>query len=235
MVDDHASNAYLAPYGSAETYEQRVEVHIHPPRSPAAEARAWPFEVVGALACLRQRGRIRAGKRHVRPFHEVATELRPERASGRLKARFRLIVRNKANARTEVSLSAEDEDGECKFRWAQPKIALEPGNALECPFTVFPPKQIWIGRAPRTAARGERDAGRGRPAAPPRQVVFRQRAWLPWWLAVVAVAAIATAVVLIKLLPKPVAVPNLKGQPSMFAAEQVANKSGFKVASRPRR
>ena len=57
-----------------------------------------------------------------------------------------LTVYNKANARTEVDLAAEDTDGECDFRFAEPRIALEPGNGMECPFTVFPPKQKWIGR-----------------------------------------------------------------------------------------
>ena len=43
-------------------------------------------------------------------------------------------------------MSAEDTDAECEFRFAEPKIALEPGNAMECPLTVLPPKQKWIGK-----------------------------------------------------------------------------------------
>ena len=37
---------YLVPYGSGGTYEQEVEIHLHPPRSAEAEARVWELEVV---------------------------------------------------------------------------------------------------------------------------------------------------------------------------------------------
>ena len=224
------ATVYLAPYGSRETYEQRVEVHIHPPRSPAAEARTWPFEVAARSRAYGSEVASAPASIIVQPFHEVATELRPQRGSGRLKARFRLVVRNKANAHTDVSLKATDADEECKFRWAAPKISLEPGAALECPFTVFPPKQIWIGRSLDRQLQVSATPVEVEPPPPPRQVVFRQRAWLPWWLAVVAVLAIAAAVIFIKLRPKPAPVPNLVGQKSPASAERTAIKAGFKVA-----
>lgn len=224
------ATVYLAPYGSREIYEHRVEVHIHPPRSPAAEARTWPFEVVARSRAYGSEVASAPASIIVQPFHEVATELRPQRGSGRLKARFRLVVRNKANAHTDVSLKATDADEECKFRWAAPKISLEPGAALECPFTVFPPKQIWIGRSLDRQLQVSATPVEVEPPPPPRQVVFRQRAWLPWWLAVVAVLAIAAAVIFIKLRPKPAPVPNLVGQKSPASAEQAAIKAGFKVA-----
>ena len=138
--------AYLVPYGSGGTYEQEIQVQIHPPRTPQSQARPWPFEVVAESRAYGGEVASSSATATVGPYFDVATELRPERASGRLKARYRLLVRNKANARTEVALSAEDTDAECQFRFAEPKIALEPGNAMECPFTVLPPKQKWIGR-----------------------------------------------------------------------------------------
>ena len=58
------------------------------------------------------RGRERAGDGQDRPYQDVAAKLAPDRASGRLKARYKLTVRNRANAPTEVVLSAEDTDGE---------------------------------------------------------------------------------------------------------------------------
>ena len=40
---------YLVPFGSAaEGYEQAVEIRLHPPRAPEAEAREWPLRVVAA-------------------------------------------------------------------------------------------------------------------------------------------------------------------------------------------
>ncbi|MGN6869364.1 MAG: hypothetical protein ACTHMY_13275, partial [Solirubrobacteraceae bacterium] len=40
------ATVYLVPYGTGGTYEQEVEVHLHPPRSPQAESRIWELTVV---------------------------------------------------------------------------------------------------------------------------------------------------------------------------------------------
>ena len=34
------ATAYLVPYGSSGTYEQEMQIHLHPPRVPQAEAQA---------------------------------------------------------------------------------------------------------------------------------------------------------------------------------------------------
>ena len=50
MPDDwwsiHPEMVYLTPFGSSGAYEQEVEVHLHPPRAPEAEARIWPLTIV---------------------------------------------------------------------------------------------------------------------------------------------------------------------------------------------
>ncbi len=224
------ATAYLVPYGTSGTYEQEFQIHIHPPRSPQAQARPWSFLVVAVSRAYGGEVASAPASVTIRPYFDVTTELRPERATGRLKARYRLIVRNKANARTEVAISAEDTDAECQFRFAEPRVAIEPGNAMECPFTVFPPRQIWLGKSldrrfQVTVAPIGVDVEQ-----PPRTAVYRQRSWLPGWLAVVGAAALALAVVAIKLLPKQTLVPNLKGQPSVFAAELKLSKVGLKLA-----
>ena len=223
------ATAYLVPYGSGGTYEQEVQIHLHPPRSPQAQARPWSFEVVAVSRAFGGEVAAAAATVTIGAYTELATELRPERASGRLKARYVLTVHNKANARTEVDLDAADTDGECGFRFAEPRIALAPGNGMECPFTVFPPKQKWIGRhidhqfqltATPVGAEGP---------VPARMAVYRQKAWLPWWMSIVAPLLIALAVVIVMLLPKQTTVPNLKGQTSAFAAQKLLNKIGLKL------
>jgi beta-lactam-binding protein with PASTA domain len=224
------ATAYLVPYGTSGTYEQEIQIHIHPPRSPEAQARPWSFEVVAVSRTYG--GEVAAAPASVTigPYFDIATELRPERASGRLKARYRLTVRNKANARTEVAISAEDTDAECRFRFAEPSVALEPGNAIECPFTVVPPKQIWIGRTLERRFQVTATPIGVELPQPPRIAAYRQRAWLPWWLLIVAPVVAALAVLAIKLLPKETVVPNLKGQPSAFAAQKLLNKLGLQLA-----
>jgi beta-lactam-binding protein with PASTA domain len=229
------ATAYLVPYGSGGTYEQEVQIHLHPPRTPQAQARPWSFEVVAVSRAFGGEVAAAAASVTIDPYTELGTELRPERASGRLKARYVLTVYNKANARTEVDLAAEDTDGDCVFRFAEPRIALEPGNGMECPFTVFPPKQKWIGRAvDRQFQLTATPVGTDGPV-PPRMATFRQRPWLPWWMSFVAPLLAAAVVVIIMLLPKQTVVPNLKGQPSAFAAQKLLNKIGLKLGpTKPR-
>jgi beta-lactam-binding protein with PASTA domain len=223
------ATAYLVPYGSGGTYEQEVQIHLHPPRTPQAQARPWSFEVVAVSRAFGGEVAAAAASVTITPYTELGTELRPERASGRLKARYVLTVHNKANARTEVDLAAQDTDGECGFRFAEPRIALEPGNGIECPFTVFPPKQKWIGRpVDRQFQLTATPVGTEGPV-PPRMATFRQRPWLPWWMSFVGPLLAAAVVVVIMLLPKQTVVPNLKGQPNGFAAQKLLNKIGLKL------
>jgi len=224
------ATAYLVPYGSDGAYEQEFQIHISPPRKPEAKARTWPFEVVAESRAYGGEVLATGAAVTIGAYYEVATELRPLRASGRLKARYRLVVRNRANARTEVRLNAEDTEGKCQFRFAEPKVVLEPGNALECPFTVFPPKQHWIGRPidrrfTVTAAPVEVET-----PPPPRAATFRQRAWLSRWLLILLLIALVLAFLLIRFLPHSKPVPNVVGLRSVFAAQQVLNRDGFNLA-----
>jgi len=226
--------AYLVPYGTSGTYEQQVEIHLHPPRSPEAHARAWPFEVVAVSRAHGGQAAAAPARVIVRPYFELATELHPERRSGRLKARYALTVRNRANARAEVAIAAEDADGECEFRFAQPSVAIEPGNALECPFTCLPPRQLWMGRTlERRFQVLAAPIGVASPTPQPAPTgIFRQKPWLPWWLAVAVPVSVALAIALISLLPKQATVPNLKGAANVFAAQKLLNAAGFQLAPR---
>ncbi len=228
------ATAYLVPYGTSGTYEQEIEIHLHPPRAPEAHARSWPFEVLAVSRAHGGEAATAPARVAIRPYFDIATELRPERRSGRLKTRYTLTVRNRANARTEVAVAAEDTDGECEFRFAQPSVAIEPGNAIECPFTCLPPRQVWLGRTvERRFQVLATPIGVASPVPqPPRAGVFRQRPWLPWWLAIVAPIAVVLAVALISLLPKQATVPNLKGAANVFAAEKLVNNAGFQLAPR---
>jgi beta-lactam-binding protein with PASTA domain len=228
------ATAYLVPYGTAGTYEQQLEIHVHPPRAPEAQARAWPFEVVATSRAFGQEVAAAPATAVIEPYFEIATELRPERASGRLKGQYKLTVRNRANARTEVAVKAEDADGECQFRFAEPSIAIEPGNAIECPFTCFPPRQIWLGRTrERRFEVVTAPIGVEAPAQPPAlNAIFRQRPWLPWWLAIVAPILVGLAILIISLLPKPTVVPDLRHAKSVLAAQKLLNDEGLQLAPR---
>ena len=221
---------YLVPYGTSGHYEQDVQVQVHPPRAPDAHAKSWPFEVVAYSRAYQTEVARCPAAAQIEPYQEVTSTVAPDRASGRLKGRFMLTVRNRANAPTEVRLHAEDADGACQFRFAEPTVRIEPGRGVEAPITVIPDKQIWIGRPKDRPVRiTATPTGQEQPQ-PPRSVTYRQRPWLPWWLAVVAPLAALIAAAVILLLPKQTVVPNLKQAKSVFAAQKLVLAAGLKLS-----
>jgi beta-lactam-binding protein with PASTA domain len=224
------ATAYLVPYGSSGTYEQEIQVHLQPPRTPEAVARPWAIEVTARSRAYETQVASAPTTLVIGPYRDVACEIRPERASGKLKARFALTVRNRANAPADVSLDAADADAECQFRFAEPSIAIQPGQTIEAPFTIFPPRQLWLGRPrERRLQVAATPAGSEQPKAPC-TAVYRQRPWLPWWLAIVAPIVLALVILLALLLPKHTTVPNLRKAASAFAAEKLLNEAGLKLS-----
>ena len=219
--------AYLVPYGTGGNYEQEIQVHVHPPRSPEAQAKLWSFEVVASSRAFEAPVASAPATVRIEPYQDVGAKLAPDRASGRLKARYKLTVRNRANAPAEVLLSAEDADGECQFRFAAPSVTIEAGRGVEAPLTVFPPKQIWIGRAKDRPIRVTASPAGTEQPSPPLPTTYRQKPWLPWWLSIVAPIAAALIALFILLQPHQAVVPNLETAGSMFDAEQKLIAAGL--------
>jgi beta-lactam-binding protein with PASTA domain len=221
--------AYLVPMSTSGNYEQEFQIHIHPPRTPDAHARPWSFEVVAGSRAYQAQVASAPATVTIEPYQDVAAKLAPDRASGRLKAGFVLIMRNRANAPAEVTLSAEDQDGDCEFRFAAPSVTIEAGQGVEAPLTVFPPKQIWVGRPlDRPIRVTATPTGLDTPA-PPLPAIFRQRPWLPWWLSILIPIVAALIVLLILLAPKQTVVPNLKSAKSVFDAQKKLTSVGLKL------
>ena len=80
------ATVYLVPFGSSGTFEQDVEIILHPPRAPEAEARRWELRVT---ANSRAQGAV-AGSVPVvlgiLPYEEYQAKVKPQRASGRRRA-----------------------------------------------------------------------------------------------------------------------------------------------------
>ena len=139
--------AYLVPFGSGGTYEQEIEIHIHPPRSAEAEARLWDVALVAHSKAHEVDAAVAPFVLGIQPYEEIATKVTPERASGRFKARFDVAVENKANAPARVAFSATEPDSECRFTFDPPHAEIAPGEKAQSRMTVRPPKQIWLGRS----------------------------------------------------------------------------------------
>jgi beta-lactam-binding protein with PASTA domain len=298
---------YLVPFGSAGAYEQEIEIHLHPPRTPEAEARRWELEV--AVVSGASGGQVASSPMTlgIHPFEDYAIRVRPERASGRRRAKYDVAIANNANALVLLALDAHDSDGECDFKFEHHTVEIGASDTKTVSLRCRPPRQIWIGRplerrfeiACASGEEGEKllqakaesrkkPAGAGvggklpkipgvskpkvdmpdvslgpggkvnvrmpnvrgpqfqgvnlrrptlglralrmpdrRPApavstAPllPTQAIFRQKAWLPWWLTIVAPLLALVALMLFLLLPKNVEVPDVVGSKTVFAAEK---------------
>ena len=83
----------------------------------------------------------------IQPFEEHDTKVKPERASGRRKANFKVTVSNKANAPVFVAFDASEADNELPLP-LRPADRRGPARRVGRRRTmrVKPPKQIWIGR-----------------------------------------------------------------------------------------
>jgi beta-lactam-binding protein with PASTA domain len=77
-----------------------------------------------------------------------------------------------------------------------------------------------------------RGAGAPPPAGPllPTQAVFRQKPWLPWWLAVVLPLLLLLLLLLFLFLPKNVEVPDVVGKKSAFEAEKAITAAKLRLA-----
>jgi beta-lactam-binding protein with PASTA domain len=68
----------------------------------------------------------------------------------------------------------------------------------------------------------------------PNQVVFRHKAWLPWWVALLIPLLILLALLLFLLLPRNVVVPEVTGAKSTFEAEKKLVEAELKLAPAPK-
>ena len=329
MPDDWFSvlpdTVYLVPYGSGGTYEQEIEIHLHPPRVPEAEARIWELEVTAHSKAQERTAATAPLLLGIQPFEQHDTKVKPERASGRRKADFEVAVKNKANAPVYVAFAAKEADDDCRLlvqaaggrdragRDGRDAAARAPAEADldRAPARAPPgrPDQVRRGGAGDRGGRGragrrrgglEGDGlggklkGKGIPGvhgpriykpqvhkpnvhlgpgglqvskpmvrgpqvigpqargmnlnlanlkmpggqAPPAvtgpllptQAVFRQKPWLPWWVAIVIPLLALLALLLFLFLPKNVKVPDVVGKKSAFEAEKTITEAGLKLA-----
>src|SRR6476469_8568701 len=64
-----------------------------------------------------------------------------------------------------------------------------------------------------------------------KQVVFRHKAWLPWWVMLLVPFLILLALLLFLFLPRNVVVPDVVGAKSAFEAEQKLTEAQLKPAA----
>ena len=134
------------PFGSAGAYEQEIELHPHPPRTAEAESRRWALNV--GVISRTHGGEIASAPMTlgIHPYENYAIHVRPQRASGRRRAKYDVTIANNANAVILLALDAHDSDDACEFSFDRDALELAAGQSKTVRLRCRPPRQIWLGR-----------------------------------------------------------------------------------------
>ncbi|MCW3063446.1 MAG: hypothetical protein JWN32_618, partial [Solirubrobacterales bacterium] len=223
------NTVYLVPYGTAGNYEQEVEVVLHPPRAADAEARPWAFNVVVLSKAHNAQASSPQGTLTIHPYTDIESELTPDRATGRRKATFELAVANRANARTGVDLVANDDEGVCDIQCPEPQVVVEPGETVTMPMVVHAPKRILVGRPLDRRLQVSAQPMAAEQPGIPKLATFRQKPYLPWWLAPIVPLLIIAGVLAYILWPRTVTVPELTKVQGTLAAQKLLDNAHLKL------
>ena len=221
----------LMSFGSDE-YETELAVSIHPPRTAHARAGRYEFEVVASAVAQPLEARATAWV-DVLPFQ--ADRARRTPAGGRRPAARALLRRRATTSATHpfaVDVGASELEDRCRF--------VLPGRRAPASCRPRPPRsRSSSGRASRSSSgarpTGCSSCGRGRPTTSPTppssaSATYRQRPWIPWWLALLVLLLVIAAVLVFLLWPDRVTVPDVEGEPSAFAAQERLEQDGLTVS-----
>jgi len=223
---------YLLPFGVGEGYEQTVDVSLHPPRSAMATARSWPIDITAASQVREGQQATVATAVEIRPFDAVRLQADPKQVDGRRVAHLLLVITNESNHDLAVSVSGERKEEGWRFSFPIPSpVSVPAGEQVHGPLEMRAGKPMLVGRPvdhelmlKAVAAKAQGAGKDDKKDPPPVRVAFRQRAWLPWWTALVAVALLAVAVVFAKQYFERVSVPNVIGDEITRAREELKEK-----------
>ena len=219
----------LLSFGSGE-YETELAVAIHPPRTAHARAGRWEFMVVASAVAQTLEARAAASV-DVQPFQALELAVRPPVAAGRRRARFYADVGNVGNTPVAVDVGASELEDRCRFLLPAASIGIVPGQTTAIPIGVRPRRPLIIGRkADRLLELRAWTADDEPGPVVSRSAIFRQRPWIPWWLALLVLLLVIAAVLVFLLWPDRVTVPDVEGEPSAFAAQERLEQEGLTVS-----
>ena len=139
-------SVFLTPLSSAGESVAQVRVDITPPRLHTSTAGIWTIEV---RATSQATGLV-AGRAFaqfdVQPFTAWTTEATPLIRSRRLKARYRVTVRNDGNAYADLWMVATPEEDRLRTRFKNGQLGLAPGEVGVDELTLRPPYPLPTGR-----------------------------------------------------------------------------------------
>ena len=131
------STVDLVPFGAPDGVpEQRVDVDLHPPRAPSAEARAWEIALVARSRTHDADAAIGRGTLMIEPYEQLECRVRPQTIRDRRSGRLAVPIRNLGNAPAQVRFDGEDDEGMVRFDFAPPSLTLPAGGEGHAELTV---------------------------------------------------------------------------------------------------
>ena len=139
--------AFLVPLGSGRgESDTTVRIDIGPPRHYRSTAGIWTFEIIAMSRTTASVAGRAVAQFEVRPFPSWSVEVVPVVNSGRLKARYRVAVRNDGNADQDLWLLALEDSGRLRTRFKAGSLALQPGSVGVDVLTLRPRLPLPVGR-----------------------------------------------------------------------------------------
>jgi hypothetical protein len=127
----------LVPFGSSDGVpDQRVEIALHPPRAPEAEARAWEIALIARSRTNDSDAAAGTGTLTIEPFEQIDCRVRPQTIRDQRSGRLDVPVRNLGNAPVEVYFEGEDDEGALSFEFTPSVLMLDPGSEGHAQVTV---------------------------------------------------------------------------------------------------
>jgi hypothetical protein len=127
--------------------EGRSTVRMRPPRSwfISAGILSVGFRVASSLDPAR--AAVDELDLEIAPYNDLAVEMRPRTSRGRLRGRHRLLLHSGGNTPLDLTLTAQETDGDCKLRIKPRHLRLRPGRNAKAKITVRPGYVPWLGPA----------------------------------------------------------------------------------------
>jgi beta-lactam-binding protein with PASTA domain len=139
--------AFLVPLGSGRgESDTTVRIDISPPRVYRSTAGIWTFELIAMSRTTATVAGRAIAQFEVRPFPSWSVEAVPVVNSGRLKARYRVAVRNDGNADQELWMLALEDSGRLRTRYKAGTLLLPPGSVGVDVLTLRPRLPLPLGR-----------------------------------------------------------------------------------------
>ena len=237
-MDDHAADRLPRARTArpAAPTSRRSSLRLQPPRSPEAEARAWPIEVVARLARARsgcRRGARRAHARALRRARERAAP-RASRRPARRGLRDRRAQRRQRAGRDRRRRARQRERLPLRLRQAAAERRRRAG-ATARRSACEPPKQMIFGRTKERRFAVNAQARRRRGRGPPAARRLRQRPWIPAWVLPHRPDPDRAGIAFWALRPNTTKVPDLAGPDALRRRSRSSTTPGSSSASRSRR